>query len=191
MAQNGRSAMDSNPTDEQLLAAFLDGDRAALGQLAGRYEPMLLGLAAGLLGGSSSMACDAVQETWMRVIRHGHSFNGRSGLKTWLYRIAINRCRDMATKESRQPKREAPQELGGGGEEPQQKLAARERNDALREAVGWLAPAQREILLLCYHEAMTHAQAAEILEIPVGTLKSRLHAALGELRERIERKATP
>ncbi|MHC4102702.1 MAG: RNA polymerase sigma factor, partial [Planctomycetota bacterium] len=91
--------MDANPSDEQLLSAYIGGDRAALGELAYRYESSLLGLAGGLLGGSSSMACDAVQETWMRVIRYGHSCNGSSSLKTWLYRIAINRCRDLVAKE--------------------------------------------------------------------------------------------
>ncbi|MHC4137655.1 MAG: RNA polymerase sigma factor, partial [Planctomycetota bacterium] len=87
--------MDPNATDEQLLSAFVDGDREALGELARRHEQALLGLARGLLGGQSASALDAVQETWMRVIRYGSSFNGRSTVKTWLYRIAVNRCRDL------------------------------------------------------------------------------------------------
>jgi len=186
--------MDPNPSDEQLLSAYLGGDRAALGELAHRYEPSLLGLAGGLMGASSSMACDAVQETWMRVIRYGHSFNGSSSLKTWLFRIAINRCRDLAA-------REKGRGAGGGGgvardpategNEPDECSIRQERNEALRDAVGRLTQPKREILLLCYHEAMTHEHAAEILEIPVGTLKSRLHAALGELREELTRKAKP
>ena len=87
--------MDSSATDEKLLGAFVKGDQAALGELARRHECSLLGLAGGLLGGGSAAACDAVQETWVRVIRYGHSFNGRSSFKTWLYRITINRCRDL------------------------------------------------------------------------------------------------
>ncbi|MHC4220501.1 MAG: RNA polymerase sigma factor [Planctomycetota bacterium] len=181
--------MDSNPTDEQLLSAFVKGDRAALGRLASRYEPSLLGLAGGLLGGTSPLACDAVQETWMRVIRHGHSFNGRSSLKTWLYRIAVNRCRDLASREKRRGTVAVKNDPDGGGDCPDQCSIKQEGNEALRDAVRGLTPAKREIVLLCYHEAMTHDQAAEVLEIPVGTLKSRLHAALGELRECLERKA--
>ncbi|MHC4142599.1 MAG: RNA polymerase sigma factor [Planctomycetota bacterium] len=183
--------MDSNPSDEQLLSAYLGGDREALGELAHRYEPSLLGVAGGLLGGSSSMACDAVQETWMRVIRYGHSFNGSSSLKTWLYRIAINRCRDLVAKEKGRGVGGVPREPATEGNEPDECSIRRERNEALRDAVGQLTPPKREILLLCYHDAMTHEQAAEILEIPVGTLKSRLHAALGELREELTRKAKP
>src|SRR5262245_49206087 len=71
-------------TDEQLLSRFLRGEREALGELARRYELPLLGLCAGMLGGRRDRALDAVQETWMRVIRYGHTFSGRCSLKTWL-----------------------------------------------------------------------------------------------------------
>jgi len=62
---------------------------------------------------------------------------------------------------------------------------ATERNQTLRDAVERLAEPKREVVLLCYHEGMTHELAATVLEIPLGTLKSRLHAALKELREHL------
>ncbi len=68
--------MNRGATDEQLLAKFVGGDRAPLGELAQRYERPLLGMAMGLLGGQRSLACDAVQETWLRVIRFAGGFNG-------------------------------------------------------------------------------------------------------------------
>jgi len=64
------------PTDEQLLTAFADGDRDALGTLAERYERALLDLALAVLG-SRELALDAVQETWVRVVRYAGGFNGR------------------------------------------------------------------------------------------------------------------
>ena len=70
---------------------------------------------------------------------------------------------------------------------PERNAEAVDQRQALRAAVASLTPEQREIVLLCYHEHATHAQAAEILDIPVGTLKSRLHAALRELRGRLSR----
>src|SRR5262245_21465378 len=81
-------------SDESLLQAFNKGERQALGLLAKRYERPLLGLALGLLSGRDDLARDAIQETWLRVIRYGKTFNGSSSVKTWLYRIAINRCHE-------------------------------------------------------------------------------------------------
>lgn len=91
----------SHNSDESLLSAFIRGDKPALGELARRYERPLLGLATGLLDGKTDMAADAIQETWLRVIRFADKFDHRSSFKTWLYRIAINQCRTTKTKVSR------------------------------------------------------------------------------------------
>src|SRR5262249_29261237 len=93
--------MASQLDDEQLLKRFAKGERNALGELARRYELPLLGLACGMLGGRRDLAMDAVQETWMRVIRFHSNFNGRSSVKTWLYRIAINQCRNVQAMNNR------------------------------------------------------------------------------------------
>lgn len=177
--------MDSSATDEQLLATFVKGDRAALGELARRHERSLLGLARGLLGGGPAAACDAVQETWVRVIRYGHSFNGRSSFRTWLYRITINRCRDLRRRAPTPQGDERIAQTPAGGRASDQGSMVAERNQTLRDAVERLGEPKREVILLCYHEGMTHELAAAVLEIPLGTLKSRLHAALKELREHL------
>lgn len=174
-------------TDEVLIGRFAAGDRSALGELAVRYEVMLLGLCRGLLGGRSDVAMDAVQETWVRVIRSatgGAGFEGRSSFRTWVYRIAVNQCRTLAERGARAARGRAmdngsaaaarPHDEGSGG-----------RGDvtaAVRDAVAAMPEAKREVLLLCYHAGLTHEQAAEVMGIPLGTLKSRLHAALNELR---------
>ncbi len=168
-------------SDETLLDQFRDGDRSALGDLARRYEPALLGLASGLLDGRTDMARDAIQETWLRVIRFADKFDGRSSFKTWLYRIAINQCR---TLKSRSPvSRGVPAPLAAASE-PATSAPATTTDylSWLREQVSLLSPDKRTVVLLCYHEGITHQLAAEILEVPLGTLKSRLHAALTTLR---------
>jgi len=179
-------------SDEILLRRFVEGRKAALGKLARRYEGPLLGLATGLLSGREDLAQDAVQETWVRVIRFAHTFNGDAGLKTWLYRIAINQCRDLAALAARRESQGADSDdrkADGGANRPDDSAIAAERDGQIRHAVAGLDDAKREILLLCYHDGLTHAEAAEALEIPIGTLKSRLHAALTELRERLDREA--
>jgi len=182
--------MRSGVNDETLLAAFAKGDRAALGALADRYEVALLGMARGLVGGSTDLARDAVQETWVRVIRSARGSKGRSSVKTWLYRILINVCHDLRqAKWSRasaaKEVRDAVEPEAGAGDsvEPDEFRAM------LRSALDALPGERRVVLLLCYHAGLTHTEAAGALEIPLGTLKSRLHAALGELRERLSSEA--
>jgi len=168
-------------SDEALLAAFVRGDRRALGELATRHERALLGLACGLLGGREDLASDAVQETWVRVIRFAGSFRGDSSFKTWVYRIAVNQCRSIKTMRETVLDGET-MDRRVGGQSPED---GTELNGTLRAAVQRLSPEKQEILLLCYHGGMTHEAAAEVLGIPKGTLKSRLHASLTELRERL------
>ncbi len=187
--------MGLTKSDSALLSEFVQGRRAALGELARRYEQDLLGLAVGLLGGRRDLAGDAVQETWVRVIRFGHRFNGRSSFKTWLYRIAINQCRTLIAPTSRSAPAIGPDNLEDEPDDavndPGVTAQAAERDSALRRAVERLGEEKRDILLLCYHQGLTHEQSAEILQIPVGTLKSRLSAALKELRDRLSSEMKP
>jgi RNA polymerase sigma-70 factor, ECF subfamily len=171
----------ASQTDELLLRQFAAGDRSALGELADRHEASLLGLAKGLLDGRADAASDAVQEAWVRVIRYAGSFKGKSSFKTWVYRIVINQCHNIR-------KRKKPLALADAGSHDGACVhdeSAGEDRQRLRDEVARLAPERRLVLLLCYHDGLTHEQAAEVLEIPIGTLKSRLHAALTELRKRL------
>ncbi len=174
--------MQDAKSDEQLLEAFVNGDTRALGRLAERFERPMLGLACGLLGGDAADACDAVQQAWLRVIRYASSFNSASGVKTWIYRIAINDCKHIAAARQRFVRiiRSGASEQHASS--PVEASHDKERTRRLRDAVAQLSSDKRLVLLLCYHQGITHEQAAEVLDVPVGTLKSRLHAALEELR---------
>ncbi len=176
------ASTDAKKTDEQLLAEFLSGRQAAVGELARRYERPLLGLALGLLGRRPDLACDAVQETWVRVIRFGKQFMGNSSFKTWLYRIGLNQCRSLLHARGGGNADGPLDVLPAHGDGPEQAAQTTDRDGVLRDAVGQLDSDKRAVVLLCYHNGLTHEQAAEILEVPLGTLKSRLHAALTELR---------
>jgi RNA polymerase sigma-70 factor, ECF subfamily len=174
-------------SDEVLLRRFAGGDVAALGELARRHEKSLLGLARGLLDWRTDAACDAVQETWVRVIRYAGSFKERSSFKTWVYRIVINQCHTMRAKKR-------PLSLSHAAadrvDESRPQVQG-ETQQLLREQVAKLPEDRRVVVLLCYHDGLTHEQAAEVLEIPIGTLKSRLHAALTDLRKRMPAEVQP
>lgn len=182
--------------DQELLARFAAGDRAALGELASRHERALLGLAMGLLG-SRELAQEAVQDGWVRVVRTtgpGSAAEGSAGrfreqstVRTWLYRIIINRCRDIARRERSQRAR-----LNGRARpEGQEAGPTADTRTALRRAVDALGPAEREAVLLCHHADLTHVQAAEILRVPLGTLKSRVRSGLGRLEAQLRREVEP
>jgi len=184
------------PDDVTLLRRFVDGDREILGELAARHERDLLGLAQGLVG--RSQAPDVVQETWVRVIRHAAGFKGNSDVRTWLWRITINRCRDLLDQQRRRIRRESRAVIAKIGIEPPTGAATRRSADApagadrergddeeLIAALGRIAVEQRELVILCHHHGGGLAVAAEVLDIPVGTVKSRLHAARRALRDQL------
>lgn len=164
--------------DESLLARFVSGDDGALGELARRYERAMVGLARGLVG-SDHLAREAVQETWVRVIRFAGSYDGRASVKTWMYTILTNKCRDMRKTERSRTRRERTRRSPA---QPETRSAADPR---IAEAVSELEEPGRETLVLCFCRGMTHAQAAEILGVPIGTVKSRVHKAMSRLRERL------
>ena len=162
----------AEPTDEILLARHLGGDPAALAALAVRHERSMLGLACGLLGGRRDLAMDAVQEAWVRVIRFAGGFEGRSSVKTWIYTILTNQCRTMRAARGSSPLPEAVAATPG----------ARPGDERLHAALETLGDGPREVVLMCYHAGLTHEVVAGVLGVPVGTVKSRLHAALSSLR---------
>lgn len=173
-------------TDEALFHRYRTGDRDAFALLASRYEQALLGLAIGILG-RREPALDAVQDAWVRVIRSAHTFSGRSTLRTWVYRILINACKDARSRSS------FTDGAGRGGHSPPAGHESSQDTPAapeLRLALQSLDPDRRLLLLLCYHHNLTHPQAAEVLGIPLGTLKSRLNASLTELRARLRQEAS-
>lgn len=165
-------------SDEGLLSRFVGGDEDALGELARRHEGAMLGLACGLVG-SATLGEEAVQEAWVRVIRFAGTFDGHASVKTWLYRVVINRCRELQRREV-VARRAAKRKASLKPEIDEDSLG--ELGAPLREAVARLPVTEREAVMLCHHSGMTQKQAAEVLGVPLGTLKSRVRKGLGRLR---------
>lgn len=177
------SGDDGPLSDERLLALFVSGEDEALGELARRYEGLLLGLCTGMLG-DRALAMEAVQETWLRVIRHSRTYDGRASVKTWVYQIAMNRCRDLGRARSSSKNRErVHHDRLVDARKAHVIPTASSIDPKLEAAVGALEVHQRETVILCYHRGLTHRQAAEVLGVPMGTIKSRLNKALEKLRE--------
>jgi RNA polymerase sigma-70 factor (ECF subfamily) len=153
-------------------------DRDALGAIAARHERHLLGVAQGFLDGHHALAREAVQNAWVKVIRHARSFDHRASVRTWLYRIVLNECRSLRKVERSRDERHRA--ASAAASEPTAGPPLQDERVAM--AVAELSDAMRETILLCYHRQLSHAQVAEILMVPLGTVKSRLNAGLASLR---------
>jgi RNA polymerase sigma-70 factor, ECF subfamily len=170
-------------SDEELLAAHLEGDRSAFAELMTRHERRIYGLCFRLLGNRED-AEDATQEAFIGALRRASGFRGEAAFSTWLYRIAINAATDQARRRGRA--RTTPLETEETGQtvavvgDPSGAVATTLTVQAALRAV----PEDfRVALILCDLYGFGHAQAAEILGIPVGTVKSRVfrgRLALGE-----------
>lgn len=137
-----------------------------------------------LLCGSRETAADLTQETFVEAWRALPTFKGRSALRTWLHTIAVRVWRRFLAKQPPVPAR--PEVLDTlpdrSAATPHQAAEHVLRAQTLACAVLRLPPAQREVLVLCYRQQLSHAEAACALGVPVGTVKSRLHDGLKHLR---------
>ena len=132
--------------------------------------------------GSEPAAWDIVQETWYGIIKGVRKLEDVSVFPQWVFRIANNKCADWLRKQrlqnrlnnelTKQTQNESDQKQNGG-----------EKTESLRAAIDRLSPDRRALLTLRYHEGFDIGQIAEILKVPEGTVKSRLHRTVNELRQ--------
>ncbi len=185
------------PTDEQLLADHLAGKPGAFRALVERHHGELLQFVYRFTN-SKAAADDVVQDTFVQIHLAATSFDPSRRFKPWLFTIAANKARDYLRGRTR--RREVPlnAEVGGGDEGGQRflDLLADEGGDAgarlmdteqariVRQVVDDMPDNLSEILILAYYHRMPYREIAEVLEIPVGTVKSRLHAAVTRFGER-------
>ncbi len=173
-------------SDEHLLTAVLAGEMDALAALVERHQGPLTGYLDRLVGPDWALAQDLVQETFLRVLRQ-HTARGRRPFKPWLYAIATNLARDHFKSAAVQHARRIEQcdqtrfvDVAAGPEE--QALAA-EREASITAALATLIPEYRVTLVLRFYSEMSLQEIAETLEVPLGTVKSRLSVGLRRLRE--------
>ncbi|MER6305677.1 RNA polymerase sigma factor SigM [Streptomyces sp. NPDC001657] len=167
----------STPTDADLLALHVKGDPDAFGEIVRRHRDRLWAVALRTLGDREE-AADAVQDALVSAYRAAHTFRGQSAVTTWLHRITVNACLDRARKAtSRRTSPVADTERLEQLLEPEESAAIpAERQDLHREllrALRTLPEEQRAALVLVDMQGYPVAEAAAILDIPTGTVKSR------------------
>ncbi len=177
-------------TDEDLLSAHIDGDSGAFPELMDRYKNDLLHFLIRFVG-SRAAAEDVFQDAFLQIHISAETFDPSRRFKPWLFTIAANKGRDWHRKHSKRTVLSLSQEIGGDGEGtrfvdlmeadqelPDAQLLDSEQKNCIRNAVDQSPAHLREILLLSYFQQMSYVQIAESLQIPLGTVKSRLHSAV-------------
>jgi RNA polymerase sigma-70 factor (ECF subfamily) len=178
--------------DSLLIAQTLEGDRAAFGELVRRYQDRLYSTVYRLLGNAED-AQDVVQDAFLNAFQSLHQFKGDARFFTWLYRIAVN----SAISLKRKLRVVSESDMRGSGQNPAEPLddseasqpgLALERAEEerrLQAALNRLSPDHRMVLVLKEIEGQKYEMIAEILQVPIGTIRSRLHRARLELRDRL------
>jgi RNA polymerase sigma-70 factor, ECF subfamily len=184
---------DSSSNENTLVAQGLKRhDPELLDQLIVQYQHRLLRYLL-YLTGNRETAEDIFQETWMRVLKRGDQFNGKSRFDTWLFTIARNlvidvrRKRTMASLEDLcdTSDDERPFEPAGNEPTPLDACLMRENSERVAEALLTLDPLSREVLVLRFHEELSLEEIAKVTRAHLSTVKSRLYRGLAALKPRI------
>jgi RNA polymerase sigma-70 factor (ECF subfamily) len=177
--------------DLELVERHRIGDVQAFDEIYARFETMVYNLAL-RLSGDPEEAADLTQETFLRVYRHLGRFEGRSALKTWIFRIALNHCRERLSRfrPPMQPLQDETEERGAALSDPhrgpEELAVAADESRRVAAALARVPAVFREAVILRDLEGLAYQEIAEILRVRVGTVRSRIARGRDQLRELLE-----
>jgi RNA polymerase sigma-70 factor (ECF subfamily) len=191
---------DEITADEQLVTRFIAGDERAFDVIVQRYYRQIFGFLARFTG-DRDLAEDLTQETFIKVHKSAKTFDPARSFKPWLFSVAANKARDALRSVKRSLKTvdiHANQSdrdtslidiIAGDHEPPDKRMIEQERAEKVKHALSEMAENLREVLVLAYYERLQYKEIADMLAIPLGTVKSRLHKAVltfGEIWKAME-----
>lgn len=166
-------------------------DADAFAKVVDAYQHRVFGFVKRMVGDAEE-AADVAQEVFIRAFQGFARFDGRSSLRTWLFRIAYNLCVDRARKSDRTPQEsrldaglddEPVMEISDSRWDPERVVMDDELADCIERALGTMSEKLRSVLLLHDKEDMAYDEIAVTLNLPVGTVKSRLFLARAHLQQ--------
>lgn len=187
------------PTDTELVERFRDGDRDAFSEIVLRYQDRVYTLCHRWLGDPQT-AEETAQDVFLALFRSLASFRGESRLSTFIFRVAVNHCKNKRLHRARRAYgRHDPlgpaadpdmpeRDVAGDGPAPDRGVDVREAETLVAEALAELDEDHRQIVVLRDVEDLSYDEIADILELPRGTVKSRLHRARAELATIVARR---
>ncbi len=193
-------------TDEQLLLSYReDGDSMVFEQLVQRYERELYNYLRHYLG-DAQMAEDVFQTTFLQVHLKCEKFEPGRKVRPWLYTVATNQAIDAQRRNRRHRMVSLDRRFGNGDQEdvaalvdlldsgeanPTEQFESAERREMVHTVVDRLPDSLKQVVILVYYQGLKYREAAEVLGIPVGTVKSRLHSAIFKLNEALTHTQLP
>ena len=188
-------ALDASSLETALVARARRGDLEAFDALVATHQDRVFNLCLWLVGDRDD-AADAAQDAFIRAYRFLPKFRGDAAFGTWLGRIAVNVARDAAARRKRAPKsltktnpedgEDESQELASDDPAPSEVLLRRERQRVVRSALAGLHENHRVVLVLFELQGFAYEEVGQILQLPVGTVKSRIYRARTALREALD-----
>jgi RNA polymerase sigma-70 factor (ECF subfamily) len=179
-------------SDEELVTRSIGGDPDSFNQLVLRWERPIYALAYRVIGREED-ARDVCQETFLRAFRALGGFRGQAKFSSWLYRIALNLCRDWVRRERRTPVVQVPEEMDAldmiAIQEPtasiEELVARRELTRVVERAMASLPEEQRTAIILKEYHELTFQEIADLIGCPLSTVKTRLYQGLSVLRREL------
>ena len=183
-------------SDEDLVARSVAGDTDSFNELVRRWDRPIYALAYRQIGREED-ARDVCQETFLRAYRALGGFRGQAKFSSWLYRIALNLCRDWLRRERRAPMVQVPEDVDVADlvaarapvESFEEHVARRALGRAVRRALARLPEEQRTVIVLKEYHGLTFQEIAELVGCPLSTVKTRLYQGLVVLRRQLARGA--
>lgn len=187
--------MADERTDEEWVQRYLAGEAEAFDHLVRRTQDRLYPTVLRIVG-SREEALDVLQETYLKVFRNIARFQHGCSFYTWVYRIAVNQAISFRRKR-RLPSLSLPGSSAGDNQEFDpldkdappaglEKMVREERVKIIDETLRSLPPAWTAVLVMCDFDELKYDEIAAVLDIPIGTVRSRIHRAREELRKRLE-----
>ena len=179
-------------TDEELVARSIGGDADSFNELVLRWERPIYALAYRTIGREED-ARDVCQETFLRAFRALPGFRGQAKFSSWLYRIALNLCRDWIRRERRAPIVQPPENVDlielAAAAEPSESIedlvARRDLAQSVERAMALLPEEQRTAIVLKEYHGLTFQEIADLMNCPLSTVKTRLYQGLTVLRREL------
>jgi RNA polymerase sigma-70 factor (ECF subfamily) len=189
----GLEEKGSKPTDEDLIERFQDGDLYAFDLIVKRYKNQLMNFVYRFLGNAEE-AEDLVQETFLRVYRNRRAYQKVAKFSTWIYTIAGN----LAKTELRKRKRrkffsisdlgynEKDYDISDEAYNPEKDVDSRMKEEIIHREINQLSPKFRQVILLRDVQQLSYEEISQIVNIPLGTVKSRVNRGRLKLQEKLK-----